>query len=200
MSYGKLLYERKLTVGTSGNLSARVGDAIVITPTGVCKGMMHEYDLIRMEIANGRVTAGGKPSMETPFHLAFYRNRADVGAVIHSHPLYCTVLASSKKKLRTDMTPEGIMVLDEVRTVPYATPGSDKLAQNLVEAMKSGNGFLLENHGAIAVGRDVAEAFFRLETMEFLAEMQVRGANAEGLAPLPKEEVDMIRSTYCKKE
>ncbi|HTY47341.1 MAG TPA: class II aldolase/adducin family protein [Methanomassiliicoccales archaeon] len=199
MNYGKLLYDRKLTVGTAGNLSARSGDAIVITPTGVCKGLMHEYDLIRMEISTGRVTAGGRPSMETPFHLAFYRNRADVGAVIHCHPLYCTVLASAKKKLRADITPEGIMVLDEVQTVPYATPGSEELAHNLIEAMQKGNGFLLENHGAIAVGKDVAEAYYRMETMEFLAEMQVKGAST-GLAPLPEEEANRIRSAFCKEK
>ncbi|HXZ24229.1 MAG TPA: class II aldolase/adducin family protein [Methanomassiliicoccales archaeon] len=199
MTYGKLLYDRKLTVGTAGNLSARSGDAIVITPTGVCKGLMHEYDLIRMEISTGRVTAGGRPSMETPFHLAFYRNRADVGAVIHCHPLYCTVLASAKKKLRADITPEGIMVLDEVQTVPYATPGSEELAHNLIEAMQKGNGFLLENHGAIAVGKDVAEAYYRMETMEFLAEMQVKGAST-GLAPLPEEEANRIRSAFCEEK
>jgi len=199
VNYGKLLYDRKLTVGTAGNLSARSGDAIVITPTGVCKGLMHEYDLIRMEISTGRVTAGGRPSMETPFHLAFYRNRADVGAVIHCHPLYCTVLASAKKKLRADITPEGIMVLDEVQTVPYATPGSEELAHNLIEAMQKGNGFLLENHGAIAVGKDVAEAYYRMETMEFLAEMQVKGAST-GLAPLPEEEANRIRSAFCKEK
>ena len=199
MNYGKLLYDRKLTVGTAGNLSARSGDAIVITPTGVCKGLMHEYDLIRMEISTGRVTAGGKPSMETPFHLAFYRNRADVGAVIHCHPLYCTVLASSKKKLRADITPEGIMVLNEVQTVPYATPGSEELAHSLIVAMQKGNGFLLENHGAIAVGKDVAEAYYRMETMEFLAEMQVKGAST-GLAPLPEEEANRIRSAFCEEK
>jgi len=199
VNYGKLLYDRKLTVGTAGNLSARSGDAIVITPTGVCKGLMHEYDLIRMEISTGRVTAGGRPSMETPFHLAFYRNRADVGAVIHCHPLYCTVLASAKKKLRADITPEGIMVLDEVQTVPYATPGSEELAHNLIEAMQKGNGFLLENHGAIAVGKDVAEAYYRMETMEFLAEMQVKGAST-GLAPLPEEEANRIRSAFCEEK
>jgi len=200
--YGKMLYERKLTVGTSGNISARVSDdAMVITPSGACKGMMREYDLVRMDILAGRVTSGGKPSMETPFHLEMYRGRKDVGAVVHCHPLFSTILACAGEKPRSDLTPEGLMVLGaEVPLVPYATPGTEELARRLRETAIKGNAFLLENHGAIAVGRDLGEAFYRMETLEFLAELQVRSAGPRDLRSLPKEEADRIPAIMAKEK
>ena len=200
--YGKMLYERKLTVGTSGNISARVSDdAMVITPSGACKGMMREYDLVRMDILAGRVTSGGKPSMETPFHLEMYRGRKDVGAVVHCHPLFSTILACAGEKPRPDLTPEGLMVLGaEVPLVPYATPGTEELARRLRETAIKGNAFLLENHGAIAVGRDLGEAFYRMETLEFLAELQVRSVGPRNLRSLPKEEADRILAIMTKEK
>lgn len=193
VDFGKLLYERRLVTGLSGNISGRLDEeAMVITPSGRCKGALKAYDLVRMLIADGRVTAGGNPSTEAPFHLAFYRDRKDVGGVVHAHPLFCTLLSCSGRKVRTDLTPEGLIYLGEVAFVPYATPGSKELASNLQRAMMDYNAFILENHGAIAVGKDVAEAYYRLETMEFLAEMQVRSEGVGHMTPLAKQEMDRI--------
>jgi L-fuculose-phosphate aldolase len=199
--FGRLLYERRLISGLGGNLSARVDDStILITPSGVSKGMMLEKDLIRMTVDRGEVISSGKPSMETPFHLTCYRHRPDVGAVIHAHPLYCTILAVAGETVRTDLTPEGLMVLGEVRLVPYETPGSEKLASRLAEALAGGgSAFLLERHGAITVGGDLAEAFHRIETLEFLAELQVRAEQAGKARPMPKDEAERVRAMGCGK-
>lgn len=198
--YGRLLYERRLTAGTSGNISARVSDgAIMITPTGVCKGMLREYDLIRIDIGTGRTTSEGRPSMETPFHLAAYRARKDTCAVIHCHPVFATVLACSNIPPRTDLTPEGLMVLKDVPVVPYATPGSEQLAKNIGEALGGSNACLLENHGAIAVGRSVEEAYYRIETLEMMSELTVRCEHYKGLRALPPEEKDRILAMMKEK-
>ncbi len=127
--------------------------------------------------------------METPFHLAFYRARKDVGAVVHAHPLNCTILACSGRTVRTDLTPEGLLYLGKVAFVPYATPGSKELADNLEAAMQDHSAFIMENHGAIAVGKDVPEAYYRLEALEFLAEMQVMAEGAGGVKGLKESEV-----------
>ncbi len=82
--YGKLLYEKGLVSGLAGNISLRMeGGRMLITPSGVCKGMLEAEKLVEIDIATGEVAAGGRPSIETPFHLAFYRGRPDVGAVVH---------------------------------------------------------------------------------------------------------------------
>ncbi len=190
---GKLLYQLRLVSGTGGNISGRIDDeAIIITPSGVCKGRMNAYDLIRMLIKDGQVTAGGKPSMETPFHLAFYRQRKEVGAVIHCHPPFCTLLSVMGETVRTDLTPEGLLVLKKVAFIPYATPGSEQLAKNLAEGMNGHDAFVLENHGAIAVGKDIADACHKMETLEFLAELQVRAQGNDQLKALPADEIERI--------
>jgi len=193
IDYGKALYDRRLVAGMSGNISGRIDDdAMVITPSGHCKGHMKPFDLVRMLIKSGEVTAGSNPSMETPFHLSFYRTRDDIGGVVHAHPLYCTLLACSGRTVRTDFTPEGLIYLGKVAFVPYAPPGSKELADNLHAAMPDRNAFIMENHGAIAVGKDVAEAYYRLETLEFLAEMQVRAEGPGDVKGLKEDEVRRI--------
>jgi L-fuculose-phosphate aldolase len=190
---GRLLYQRRLLTGLSGNISGRIDDEeMIITPTGACKGMLQASDLLRMRIHDGPVLSDRRPSMETPFHLEFYRNRKDVGGVVHAHPRFCTALAVTGRRLRTDLTPEGLLVLGDVAFVSYATPGSEELAKRLELVMKDHDAFILQNHGAITVGRDVAEAFFKMETLEFLAELQVRTEGAGSPQPLPADEVKRI--------
>jgi len=199
VEFGRLLYEKRLLTGLSGNISGRIDDEeIVITPSGMCKGMLQAADLLRMRIQDGRALSDRKPSMETPFHLELYRGRKDVGGVVHAHPLFCTMLAIAGQTVRTDLTPEGLLVLGKVAFVPYATPGSEDLAKRLETVMQDHDAFILQSHGAITVGRDVAEAFFRMETLEFLAELQVRTEGVKGAQPLPCDEIDNILAMSSK--
>ncbi|MBM4237697.1 MAG: class II aldolase/adducin family protein [Euryarchaeota archaeon] len=196
VDFGKLLYDRRLTFGTAGNISARAGeDRMLITPSGKCKGLLQESDPILMSISSGKVVGRGKPSIETPFHLAFYRSREEVGAVIHSHPLSCTVLAVAGVPVKTGLTPEGVLVLGDVPLVKYETPGTERLARRLTESAVGARACLLEKHGAIAVGKDLEEAFYRIETLEFLASLQVGLAPFPGIKELPKGERKRIEST-----
>lgn len=170
--YGRMLYEKGLTNGTGGNISARVGDVMLITPSGSCKGMLDSTELVTVDIATGKALSG-RPSMETPFHLAAYRNREDVKGVVHVHPRFCTILACARIDVMPGLTPEGLMVLGKrVPTIPYATPGSNDLAEALGKEVRHADAFLLQSHGAIALGSDLKEAFHRLETLEFHAELQ----------------------------
>lgn len=194
VNFGRLLYQKGLTVGTAGNISARgEGDTILITPTSTCKGMLEEDRLVVVKVKDGKVLSGGRPSIETPFHLAFYRARPEINAVIHTHPVFSTALAVKGLKVHPGLTPEGLLVLGrDVPMVPYATPGTDDLARVLSEALKSSDAFLLEKHGAIAVGRNMAEAFHRMETLEFMAQLQFNLQALGGAEPLPEDEVERI--------
>ena len=195
VEYGKLLYQKGLTVGTAGNISAR-GEkgTMLITPTNTCKGMLDNDRLVLIDIKDGKVLSGGRPSIETPFHLAFYRARPEVNAVIHTHPVYCTALAVKGIKIQPALTPEGLLVLGrDVPLVPYATPGTDDLAKVLSNALKTSDAFLLEKHGAIAVGRDMTEAFHRMETLEFMAQLQFHLLALGSAKPLPNDEIDRIK-------
>jgi L-fuculose-phosphate aldolase len=194
VEHGKILYQKGLTVGTAGNISARgENDTMLITPTNTCKGMLDNDRLVTVEIHDGRTVSGGRPSIETPFHLAFYRARPEINAVIHTHPVYCTALAAKGIRIEPALTPEGLLVLGpEVPLVSYATPGTDDLAKVLSDALRTSNAFLLEKHGAITVGRNMEEAFHRMETLEFMAHLQFNLHILGGSEPLPKEEVDRI--------
>jgi L-fuculose-phosphate aldolase len=191
VEYGKLLYGKGLTVGTAGNISLRgEGRTMLITPTNTCKGMLEEGRLVLIDLEDGKVLGGGRPSIETPFHMALYRARPDINAVIHTHPVHCTALAVKGIGIQPGLTPEGLLVLGrEVPMVPYATPGTDDLAKVLSKTSGNAAALLLEKHGAITVGKDMAEAFHRMETLEFMAQLQFNLHVLGGAGALPEDEI-----------
>jgi L-fuculose-phosphate aldolase len=152
--------------------------------------------MIRVDIQSGKAEKG-RPSMETPFHTGIYRHRPDVGAVIHLHPPSCTVLAVLHRMLRPAITPEGVLVLGNyVPMIDYASPGTDELADNVVSQLGAANSCLMESHGALAVGKDVMDAFGRMETMEYIASLQLRCESLGDLEDLPEEEVSRMLSKH----
>lgn len=187
---GKLLYEKRLTIASGGNMSVRSEGSMLITPSGVCKGMLSAEDMIEIDISSGEIVGEGKPSIETPFHLGIYRSRPDVNAVIHCHPVFCTVLAIHGKDLRTNLTPESLMILGkDVPMIPYDTPGSDGLAEKLISAMGTNKACIMQNHGALVVGKNLMDAFFRMETLEYIATLQLKCGEVPGL---PEDEIERV--------
>jgi L-fuculose-phosphate aldolase len=165
------LYERGLVVAREGNVSCRIGpDRILITPAGRGKGFLRASDLVVVD-AGGRKRGGRlEPSSELPMHLAFYEERPDVEAVVHGHPPTATGFAVAGVPLADCVLPEVILTLGSVPIAGYATPATEDLAASVRPlARAGGNGMLLKNHGAVAVGRDLDEAFERLEMIEQFA-------------------------------
>jgi L-fuculose-phosphate aldolase len=191
---GRLSYDRRLTFGAGGNLSARLDEGtILITPSGTIKGLLSPEQMIRVDVRTEKAEGGKRPSMETPFHTALYRARPDIGAVVHLHPPSCTTLAVLSRTLRSAITPEGVLVLgDYVPTIQYATPGSADLAETVVDGLGESNVGLMQSHGALAVGKDLMEAFGRMETMEYIATLQLRCEELGDLEDLPEEEVNLM--------
>lgn len=180
-----LLYERKLTVSAGGNMSVRLNEnEILITPSGKNKGFLTEDDPIVLDM-EGKVLDGlGKPSIETGMHLALYKANPDTKAIIHCHPLNCIAL-TMKRRIKTDLTPEGVLLLGDVPTIGYHTPGSKALA-NAVASHSKSRAILMERHGAVTQGKDLIDAYNRMEELEFQAKLQMLVGRCRGL---PKDEV-----------
>ena len=184
-----LLYNRHLTVAAGGNMSVRLGeDEILITPSGVNKGLISGDDLVKMDM-DGNVISGGKPSIEHKFHIGIYKENPETNAVIHCHPLYCLALAVKGEDIKSCLTPEGVLLLDQVPTVRYETPGSQELVDAVMEYADA-PAMLMAKHGAITQGRTLEEAFNRMEELEFQAHLQILAGDA---AELPVEEVVKLR-------
>ena len=184
-----MLYDRNLTVSAGGNMSVRINDReILITPSGVNKGLVREDDLVKMDM-DGNVLSGGKPSIEHKFHLGIYRETPESNAVVQCHPLYCLAILTRGEDLKSTLTPEGVLLLDQVPTCRYATPGSDELVEAVMEYAHA-PAMLMARHGAITQGRTLEEAYNRMEELEFQAHLQILAGNAE---ELPMSEIMKLR-------
>lgn len=169
---GRKMEKKGLVAACDGNISFRRADGlIVITPSGCPKGEIKPKQLLLLTLDGEIVAGNGKPSSESGMHLAIYRRRPDVQAVIHAHPQTATAITVAGIPFPADVVTAGALVLGHVPTVPYAAPGSDELAKEAAEASLHCNVMLLERHGATTLGTDLNEAFYRLETLEMAAKM-----------------------------
>lgn len=167
---GRRLWQNGLVAHTDGNISARLDNEwILITPSGVNKGALKPHQILKVHLREGIVDGNGKPSVETPLHLEIYRTRPDVNAVVHAHPPYATAFAAAGIALTEPVFPEMIVRFGEITLVPYATPGTERLAKLVAEALVDHDAALLQNHGAITVGRTIEEACGLMEALEWTA-------------------------------
>ena len=184
----RLLYDRNLTVSAGGNMSLRLNEKeFIITPTGRNKGLLRPDEMVLVNV-NGKTLSDGKPSVEKKFHIALFKANPDTASVIHCHPLYCTALAVKGERIKSALTPEGILLLGEVPMIGYFTPGSKKLSDAVAERA-SYNAILMERHGAITQGRTIEEAYNRMEELEFQAKLQMLVGDAE---ELPMSEIKKL--------
>lgn len=168
---GKRMYSKNMVAANDGNISIKVADdTIWTTPTGVSKGFMKESELVKMKL-DGTIVAGGKlkPSSEVKMHLRVYNENPEVGGVTHAHPPVCTSFAIAGIGLDKAIYPEALVNLGTVPCVHYETPGSQGIPDSIAPYCRDFNGVLLGNHGALSWGRDLTEAFYRLESMEHYA-------------------------------
>lgn len=167
---GRRVYARGYVASNDGNISARLdGNRVVITPTGVSKGFMTPEDMVVVDL-DGKVVQGTKkPSSEVYMHLNIYRKRADVMSVCHAHPPYATGFAVARIPLDQCVLPEVIIVLGGIPLVEYGTPGTEEFYKPVLAIIDKYDAFLLANHGALTVGKDVFNAYYKMETLEHFA-------------------------------
>jgi L-fuculose-phosphate aldolase len=163
-----------LSPGRSGNVSARFADGVLITPSGMAYDALTPADIVLAGL-DGRVATGQrKPSSELHFHLATYRARTDIGAIVHTHSLHATVLACARRAIPAFHYMVAVAGGDDIPLVPYATFGTDELARHVVTGLAHRNACLMANHGQIAVGSTCDEALALAMEVEVLAEQYVK--------------------------
>ena len=188
---GKLLYDRGYVAANDGHISVRVGEGrLLITPSGVSKGRMTP-DMLLVTDLDGTVIEGNRhPSSEGKMHLEVYRGRPDVNAVVHAHPPVSTAFAVCRRGLETPYLSELVAGLGQVPCTPsFAMLSTEEVPQSVRPYLADHNALLLANHGALAWGGDLWEAFDRLETVEHTAKIVLNAQLLGGGIPLTEEEV-----------
>ena len=170
IAIGKRMYDKGFVASNDGNISCRVGpNTIWTTPTGVSKGFMTPDMLVKMNF-DGKVLMGKlKPSSEVKMHLRVYNENPDVMAVTHAHPPVATSFAIAGISLDRAILPEAVVNLGSVPIAHYATPGSQDVPDSIAPYCNTHNAVLLANHGALSWGKDLTEAYHRLESLEYYA-------------------------------
>lgn len=171
---GKRMYMNGFVAANDGNITIKVGpNSIWTTPTGVSKGFMTPDMLVKIDM-NGKVLMGkNKPSSEVKMHLRVYKEDPDVMAVTHAHPPFSTAFAVAGISLDKPILTEGVVQLGIVPIAKYATPGTEEVPDSIAPFVKNYNAVLLSNHGALTWGKDIYEAFYRMESTEYYAKLSM---------------------------
>jgi L-fuculose-phosphate aldolase len=189
---GERLYRFGHVVANDGNISARVSDDIIITtPTGVCKGDMAPEIMVFVD-PEGRTLSEGKASSELPMHLFIYKHRPEIRAVVHAHPVHATAFATAGIALDRCVLAEIITTIGSIPVAPYGTPSTEELPETLRPFVQDHEAILLANHGAVTMGRDLWEAYFKLERVEHYAKIVFLSRVLGGEKILPKQEVEKL--------
>jgi len=182
-----------LNQGTSGNISVRHGDRMLITPTSVPYESMKPAMIVSMPLEGeyGSYEGPVPPSTEWRFHFDIMRDRPDVGAIVHTHSTYATILSIARKPIPACHYMVAAFGSIDVRVADYATYGTKELADNALKALKDRNGCLLANHGMIALGRSLDQAMWRAVELETIAKQYYHSLLLPG-GPviLPKSAID----------
>src|ERR687885_1490377 len=189
---GQLMYERSYVVSSDGNVSVRLDDGrIVATPTQTCKGRMSEEMCALTDLA-GKALNERKASSELAMHLLIYRERPDVKAVCHAHPPHGTAFAVAGLAIDQPILSEVILTLGCVPLAEYGTPSTEELTEAMRPLVKNHNALLMANHGAVAYGADVWQAFDRLETLEHTAKIAILARALGGARDLPPDSIEKL--------
>jgi len=190
---GKRAYARGYVASNDGNISARIDKKYVLTtPTGMSKGFMKASDLIVVDI-NGKIVNGKKkPSSEVFMHLQIYHERPDVNSICHAHPPYATGFSVAGIPIDQDGLSEVIISLGNIPLIPYGTPGTEDFYKPLLPLLRQYDAFLLANHGALAVGTDVFNAYFKMETLEHYAHILFIAKQLGNVNTLNAEQVQKL--------
>jgi L-fuculose-phosphate aldolase len=187
------LHDRDLIGAGEGNVSVRLGPGrFLVTPSGANKALLAPRDLVIVDGAGAVVRGKGRASTEVRMHLAAYAARPDVGAIVHAHPVTAVALTVAGLPPPNDLVPEAAVTLGEIAVAPFATPGTAEVPASLAPLLPAHDVVLLERHGALALGRTLAEALDRMETLERVARIALVARLAGSCEPLAAVAVDRV--------
>lgn len=166
------VYENKFVSAFDGNISVRKSPStFLITRSGVCKGEVTSDDILEIDPDGKIVRGSGRVSAENKLHLYVYSKRPEVNAVVHCHPIYASAFAVFGEGLTKHILPEVILTLGKVPLCDYAAPSTDNLTKTLEPYINYSWAFLLRNHGAVTIGKDLNDAYYKMEKLERTAQI-----------------------------
>ena len=197
---GQLMHSRGYVTATDGNISARLDrEHFIATPSGLSKGAMSPDQMVVIDwdgkpVGSNRYGAARdlKPSSEILLHLEAYRQRPEIGAVVHAHPVHAVTLSIAGVSLARCLLPEVIINLGMIPTTEYATPASPEGAVVIRELIRRYDALILQRHGSVTIGKDVWEAYLNLEKLENVAEITFKLLQIGREQPFPSGAVDKL--------
>ena len=197
IEYSLKLLSEGLTNGTAGNVSIfnREEGLVAISPTGVNYSELTP-EMISIVDLEGKLIEGLKPSSELEMHMILYRNREDVNAVIHTHPVYTTVLACLRQDLPAIDYMIAVTGATKVRCAEYASYGTKELAENAYKAMGSSLAVILANYGLTTAGKDIANAFNITVQVEYISNLYIKARNIGEPIILPNNEMNSMLERF----
>src|ERR1041385_5909686 len=194
------LEELGFTIGTYGNVSARVSEGLLVTPSRIDYAAMTPADIVTVSLSGETLNGTRIPSSEMDVHRLVYVNRSDVGGVIHSHSLYATALSCIHDTVPVMVEEQSQVIGDEIRCTNYVPAGQHlALGEEVARALGSSNAVLLANHGTLSCGRSISEALFATRITERIAQMRLMTLSAGSVVPIPEEYVRSERERWLYK-
>ena len=192
---GKRVYNRGMVAANDGNLSVKLSDnEFLCTPTGVSKGFMTPEYICKVDAEGNVIEAneGFKPSSEIKMHMRVYKEREDVKAVVHAHPMYATTFAVCGLPLTEPIMPEAVLSLGTVPLAKYGTPSTMEIPDAVSEYLPYYDAVLLENHGALSYADSLMGAYHKMESLEFYARLLYQAKMLGGPKELTDEQVKRL--------
>jgi L-fuculose-phosphate aldolase len=193
---GRQMLERGFTEGTSGNVSMRVPDGALITPSSVPYMEIAPEDIVLMDL-EGNVLEGERvASVEHKVHLEAYKRRPNVGAVVHSHPIVSSIFAAARVNLPAFLDEFGVYIGEEVRVAEWGLSGTEEIANQVADALGEHNAAFIASHGLVAVGRDLDHAMLNTARVERAGLIFLGTKLLGGPAEIPEHARDLYKQVF----
>ncbi len=197
---GLRLLREGLVARTWGNISIRVDDTyMVITPSGRPYDTLTESDIVLVNYHTSRHEGDIKPSSEKDLHCEIYRTRPGIHAVIHTHQMNASTVASARREVPPILDDMAQIIGPSVRVAPYALPSTRKITKKTVKALRGRNAAVMANHGAVCVGRDLEEAFVVCQVLEKACKAFIESEFLGGAKSIHKFEAHLMHQIYLRK-
>lgn len=197
---GKRMLHSGLTVETWGNISVRDPETgfIYLTPSGMPYDTLTEDDIVVMDIDGKRIEGERRPTIECAMHLGIMKNRPDVNAIIHTHPIYSQIFALLHENIPPVIDEAAQVLGEDVCVTEYAVPGSSEMAENVISTLGNGAACLVANHGAVCVGKDMDTAFKVCTVLEMTSQIYYMARSIGTPKPIPQEKIDYMKNVTVK--
>ena len=194
IKYGKRAGEKNFTPGTSGNMSARLDDKILITTSGSANEYLEDDEIVLIDFCGNLIEGSKKPSSEKMLHIEYYKQRPDINYILHMHTPCLSAFASCGMALDEPVMPENVFYLGQIPLAEYGLPSSNDLVEKTAKYFKEYNVIMMANHGMVSAGKTLKEAYLNLELAESYAQVILNTKILGGAVLLNEQQVEEINS------